>query len=265
MEILVIIPARSASSRFPEKPLAELTAPDGIRRPLVEWTWRAASAAVTSSKVVVATDCEKIAATVERFGGRALITGSDLRNGTERCAAALDRLEEDPDLVVNLQGDSPLVPPAIIHRLVAAFAAPGVSVATPYVCCDGTTMDRILADASLGRVGATCVASGADGRALYFSKYPIPHGASAVHPLKLHLGVYAYRPEALRAYAGWPSTGLEQAEGLEQLRFLAQGWPVHLVEAELPPGGIWEVNNPADVDLVAPLLPMGEAPAWLNQ
>jgi 3-deoxy-manno-octulosonate cytidylyltransferase (CMP-KDO synthetase) len=261
MELLVIIPARSASTRFPDKPLAELTAPDGIRRPLVEWTWRAACAAVPGSQVIVATDSAEIAARVQSFGGRAVMTSSELRNGTERCAAVLEQLAREPDVVVNLQGDSPLVPPALIHRLAAAFAAPDVTVATPCVVSDRMTTARILDDAADGRVGATCVVIGTDERALYFSKAAIPHGASEAHPLKLHLGVYAYRPDALRAYVSWPPSSLEQAEGLEQLRFLAAGWPVHVVEAELPPGGIWEVNNPEDIALVEPLLPVGEVVA----
>jgi 3-deoxy-manno-octulosonate cytidylyltransferase (CMP-KDO synthetase) len=256
MEVLVVIPARNASTRFPGKPLAELTARDGTRRPLVEWTWRAGCAAVGPSKVVVATDSEAIAERVESFGGRAMMTSPDLRNGTERCAAVLESLQSHPDVVINLQGDSPLVPPNMIRTLVDRFSDPQVSVATPCVVSDQATTARILGDAREGRVGGTCVVTGADGRALFFSKLAIPHGAGPGAPLKLHLGVYAYRTAALRAYALWPPSPLELAEGLEQLRFLAAGWPVHVVEAELPPGGIWEVNNPPDVALVEPLLPV---------
>ena len=123
MEILVVIPARSASTRFPDKPLAELTAADGTRRPLIEWTWRAACAAVDPSQVLVATDSEVIAERVERFGGRAAMTSPDLRNGTERCAAVLEQLEREPEVLINLQGDSPLVPPRIIHALAETLRA----------------------------------------------------------------------------------------------------------------------------------------------
>lgn len=259
MELLVVIPARRASTRFPDKPLAELTAPDGTRRPLIEWTWRAACAAVDRASVMVATDSEVIAEQVGSFGGRAVMTSPDLRNGTERCAAALEQLEREPEVVVNLQGDSPLVPPSLIHALVASFSDPQLSVATPCVVCDDEMTSRILDDAREGRVGGTCVVTGPSGRALYFSKYPIPHGANEAAPLKLHLGVYAYRPAPLRAYAAWRPSPLELAEGLEQLRFLAVGWPVQVVEVALPRGGIWEVNNPEDVALVEPLLPIGDA------
>lgn len=248
-------PLRTTSS----KPLAELTARDGTRRPLVEWTWRAACAAVGSSQVLVATDCEAIAARVESFGGRAVMTSPELRNGTERCAAVLQRLDREPALIVNLQGDSPLVPPHVIHALIGKFSDPHVSVATPCAVCDKTMAMRILDDMAQGRVGGTCVVTSAEGCALYFSKYPIPHGASEDAPLKLHLGVYAYRPAALRAYAARQPSSAERAEGLEQLRFLDAGWPVHVAEVELPDSGIWEVNNPEDVALVEALLPFGGA------
>jgi 3-deoxy-manno-octulosonate cytidylyltransferase (CMP-KDO synthetase) len=260
MEILVVIPARSASTRFPDKPLAELTAADGTRRPLIEWTWRAACAAFGRAKVVVATDSEAIAERVHGFGGTAVLTSPGLRNGTERCAAVLAQLEREPEVLINLQGDSPLVPPDLLHALARRFTDPPVSVATPCVTCDAAMAARILAEARAGRVGGTCVVSDTEGRALYFSKQPIPHGAGTAAPLKLHLGVYAYRPAALRAYASWPPSPLELAEGLEQLRFLAAGWPVHVIEADLPAGGIWEVNNPSDVALVESLLPVEADP-----
>ena len=101
---------------------------------------------------------------------------------------------------------------------------------------------RLLADSRAGRVGGTCVVTAEDGHALYFSRYPIPHGAGGSAPLRLHLGVYAYRPAALRAYAAWPPSPLELAEGLEQLRFLAAGWPVHVVEAQPRRGGFGKLT-----------------------
>lgn len=263
MNLLVIIPARQASVRFPGKPLVALAAADGTARPLVEWCWRAACSAVDGAgQVIVATDDTGIAAAVDEFGGRAVMTSPDLRNGTERCAAVLDMLDEEPDLIINLQGDSPLVPPAMIHALAARFADPQVQVATPFIACDAALQRRILADAQDGVVGGTCVVSDGAGRALYFSKYPIPYGAgggSIGSPLslKLHIGLYAYRPAALRAYCQLPPSAAEQAEGLEQLRFLDAGVPIHMVEAAMPDGGIWEVNNPEDVPVVERLLPAG--------
>lgn len=252
---LVIIPARHASVRFPGKPLCPLTAPGGTARPLVEWTWRAAVAAVGFDQVCIATDDARIADAARAFGARVALTDPDLRNGTERCAAALAVLGESPDVVVNLQGDSPLIPPQFVTAVLAAFADPAVQVATPYVECDAAMMGLIHTDQDAGRVGGTCVVARTDGTAAYFSKYPIPHGASAACPLKLHLGLYAFRPPALAAYAALPQGTLERAEGLEQLRFLEAGWPIHLVAVPRPEGGMWEVNNPEDVPIVERGLP----------
>lgn len=247
MQALVIIPARFASHRFPGKPLVRLTSPGGTERPLIEWTWRAAIAAVGPEAVVVATDDARIIAAVEGFGGRAVMTAPELANGTERCAAAARELASTARFVVNFQGDSPLLPPDAIAPLVAALAAGGAEVATPYVACDATLAAMILAEHRAGRVGGTCVVTRADGTAAYFSKLPIPHGAGEAVPLKLHLGLYGYTRAALDAYAALPPAPLELAEGLEQLRFLDAGHAIAMVEMAMPKGGIWEVNNPEDV------------------
>jgi 3-deoxy-manno-octulosonate cytidylyltransferase (CMP-KDO synthetase) len=260
MHSLIIIPARHESVRFPGKPLAALTARDGVTRPLVEWVWRAGVAAAGPDVVVVATDSAGIADCVAGFGGRAVMTSASLRNGTERCAAVLRETGLRPEIVVNLQGDSPLVPPHHIAALLEALERGTAAVATPYVSCDALTTARIQDDARAGRIGGTCVVTRADGRAAYFSKYPIPHGAGtgrgAALPLKLHVGLYAYRHEALAAYLAMPPSPLELAEGLEQLRFLDAGWPIEMVEVPLPEGGLWEVNNPEDVALVEAALPL---------
>lgn len=248
---LIIIPAREGSLRFPGKPLAPLTARSGQSRSLIEWVWRAATAAADPADVVVATDSARIADAVAAFGGSAVMTSSEARNGTERCAEAYARLGCEADLVVNLQGDNPLVPPHYIAALVSAFADPMVQVATPYVRCDAAMSEQLRGDYARGRIGGTCVVARGDGTALYFSKAPIPHGAPL---LDLHIGLYAYRPVALAAYAALPVSPLEQREGLEQLRLLEAGLPVHLVKVDLPEGGLWEVNNPEDVPLVEALL-----------
>ena len=251
MTPLIIIPARFGSSRFPGKPLVPITSRGGVSRPLIEWSWRAAVAAVGGDAVIVATDDDRIAAVVNGFGGRSVMTSPDLRNGTERCAAAVRQLGVSPDMVVNFQGDNPLLPPDHVAALIAAFQRPDVAVATPYITCDTALTGLILGEHAAGRVGGTCVVIRQDGKAAYFSKWPIPHGASAAFPLKLHIGLYAYSRPALEAYAAMPPSPLELAEGLEQLRFLDAGWPIEMIEVAAPPQGIWEVNNPQDVALVA--------------
>ncbi len=251
MTPLVIIPARYGSSRLPGKPLVPITSRGGVSRPLIEWSWRAAVAAVGEDAVIVATDDDRIAALVSGFGGRSVMTSPDLRNGTERCAAAVRQLGLTPDVVVDFQGDNPLVPAAHVAALIGAFERPDVAVATPYITCDAALAGLILGEHAAGRVGGTCVVIRQDGKAAYFSKWPIPHGANPAIPLKLHIGLYAYSRSALEAYAAMPASPLELAEGLEQLRFLDAGWPIEMIAVEAPPQGIWEVNNPQDVALVA--------------
>ena len=157
------------------------------------------------------------------------MTSSDCRNGTERCAEALDRLGGGYDIVVNLQGDAPLTPAWFVEDLVAGLrASPAADIATPVLRCDGAMLAGLLADRRAGRVGGTTAVFGADKRALYFSKEVIPftgtdYAADAPTPVFHHVGVYAYRPAALAAYGGWPIGPLETLEGLEQLRFLEQG------------------------------------------
>lgn len=248
---LVIIPSREGSVRFPGKPLAPLTSRQGVTRPLVEWTWRAALRAADPADVVIATDSARIADAVAAFGGHAVMTSSEALNGTERCAEAYALLGRPADVVINWQGDNPLVPPGYLAALLASFADPRVQMVTPFARCDTAMSERLRSDYAAGRIGGTCVTARRDGTAMAFSKAPIPHGAKR---LNLHIGLYAYRPEALAAYAALPVSQLELDEALEQLRLLDAGLPVHLAEVALPVGGLWEVNNPEDVPLVEALL-----------
>jgi 3-deoxy-manno-octulosonate cytidylyltransferase (CMP-KDO synthetase) len=236
-EVLIVVPARFASTRFPGKPLALLGG-----KPLVQWTWEAAMRAADLGEVVVATEDTRIAEVVRGFGGTAVMTSAEARNGTERCAEVA-ALRPGTKLVVNLQGDSPLVRRSDIAALVNAWRETGAAMLTPFLACDAQTEARLLADAAAGRVGGTTAVADRAGNALYFSKRVLPHGAAP----KLHIGLYAYTPDALAAYASWAPGALEIAEGLEQLRFLENGMPIRLVEVPAPETGFWEVNNPEDV------------------
>ncbi|WP_231733750.1 MULTISPECIES: 3-deoxy-manno-octulosonate cytidylyltransferase [unclassified Sphingomonas] len=246
--VLVVVPARYASQRFPGKPLAPLCGPDGVSKPLIQWSWEAAMAVQDRAQIMVATDDPRIADVVHSFAGAVAMTATDLRNGTERCAALLEGLDEAPDLVINLQGDSPLIPRAALDALIDAWIAAPAPVLTPWIACDTMLGGLLVAEHAAGRIGGTTVVADHSGQALYFSKRPIPYGPG--EGLKLHLGLYAYTPDALRRYAALPPGPLELAEGLEQLRFLEQGIPIRLVEVARPPAGFWEVNNPEDVALV---------------
>ena len=239
-DILIVVPARFASTRFPGKPLALLGG-----KPLVQWSWEAAMRASDLGAVVVATEDARIAEAVRGFGGTAVMTSAEARNGTERCAEVA-ALRPEAKLVINLQGDSPLVRRSDIAALAGAWRETGAAMLTPYLTCDSQTEARLLADAGAGRVGGTTVVADQAGNALYFSKRVLPYGGRP----KLHIGLYAYTPAALAAYAGWAPGALETAEGLEQLRFLENGMGIRLVEVPAPERGFWEVNNPQDVPLV---------------
>lgn len=260
MPVLIVIPARHASSRYPGKPLVPLRGAGGGVRTLVERSWRAAMEVSGVDRVVVATDDDRIRLAAEAFGAEVVMTSSDCQNGTERCAEALDRLGGGYDIVVNLQGDAPLTPPWFVEDLIAGLrAAPGADIATPVLRCDGAMLAGLLADRRAGRVGGTTAVFGRDNRALYFSKEVIPftgivYPAAGPTPVFHHVGVYAYRPAALAAYGGWPVGPLETLEKLEQLRFLEQGRWVICVEVAARGRQFWEVNNPEDVEIVEAMM-----------
>lgn len=258
-DFAIIIPARYASTRYPGKPLALLRGSDGAARSLVKHTWLAATAVSAPERVWVATDDTRIADAVAAFGGQVVMTPERCRNGTERCAAALEVLGAVAPIVVNLQGDAPLTPAFVVSDLVKALAAdPGAAMATPAVECSPSLYAHLINDQAHGRVGGTTVVADAGGRALYFSKRVIPHlpadAPDAHQAVRLHLGVYAYRPAALAAYAALEPSPLELCEGLEQLRFLESGQPIRLVNFPALEWDCIELNNPEDVPAIEAVL-----------
>jgi 3-deoxy-manno-octulosonate cytidylyltransferase (CMP-KDO synthetase) len=202
-------------------------------------------------RVLVATDDRAIADTVSRFGGEVVMTSPDCRNGSERCAEAIDRLGIDDGVIVNLQGDAPLTPPAAIEALAAAMAAePGIAVASPMLRCPAALAERLIAAERRGAPGGTTVVTDRRGDALYFSRRVLPWSADGPGEVFMHCGAYAYRPVALARYAAAEPSAAERLEGLEQLRFLDIGIAIRMVTMAEPPGGLWEINHPADIALV---------------
>jgi 3-deoxy-manno-octulosonate cytidylyltransferase (CMP-KDO synthetase) len=259
MSTVCVIPARYASSRYPGKPLVMLRGATGAAQSLIERSWRAACEVAAFDAVYVATDDDRIADAARAFGASVLMTSSEARNGTERCAEALDQLG-DVEMVVNLQGDAPLTPPWFLSALIEGLRAdPEAALATPILRCDGETLAALKADRAAGRVGGTTAVVDHAMRGLYFSKEVIPftsaaYAPDAPTPVFHHVGVYAYRPDALRAYPGWPIGPLETLEGLEQLRFLEAGQTVRCVEVEARGRKFWELNNPEDVPRIEAML-----------
>ncbi|WP_102107541.1 3-deoxy-manno-octulosonate cytidylyltransferase [Oceaniglobus roseus] len=260
MKTVILIPARYASTRYPGKPLAMLTLPDGTRKSLIQLTWEAAMRASGADAVHVVTDDDRIREAAEAFGASVLMTSSDCRNGTERCADALARHDIEADLIVNVQGDAPLTPPWFVEDLIAAMAAdPAADVATPVLHCDARSYANFIEDRQAGRVGGTTAVFAANQHAMYFSKEVLPYidpqerGRGDL-PVYHHVGIYAYRPSALAAYMSWPVGRMEALEGLEQLRFLENGHAVRCVIVEGRGRVFWELNNPADVARIEAVL-----------
>ncbi len=259
-DVAVVIPARYKSSRYPAKPLAPLMGAGGQAKPLIQRSWECAATIVDPAAIWVATDDDRIADAVRGFGGQVVMTAEACANGTERCADAIERLGISPEIVVNLQGDAPLTPSYVVIDLVTALRAqPDVAMTTPAIRCAQSTYAHLVEDQAQGRVGGTTVVIGAGERALYFSKRVIPHlppeaAALPFPPVHLHLGVYAYRPEALRRYVALGASELEQLEGLEQLRFLAGGVPVGVVRFDPIGWDAIELNNPTDVAPIEAIL-----------
>ena len=247
MRVLGVIPARLESSRLPRKLLLDRTG-----RPLVQYAWQAATAAAAIDEVVVATDSDEIARVVRGFGGEVVLTGS-CESGTDR-AAVVARQRPEFDLVVNVQGDEPELPPQCVDDLVAAIdgsTAEMATLATP-LTDPGDVLDPACVK----------VVTAADGRALYFSRSVIPHlrdrdpvawatdRAESDLPVEdcpwlLHVGVYAYRREFLIALAEMPPSRLERFEKLEQLRALEAGASIKVATTAHRAVGI---DTPDDYD-----------------
>ncbi len=246
MSYRIVIPARFSSARLPGKPLLDIAG-----QTMIERVWRQASRS-TAEQVVVATDDARIADTVAGFGGSVVMTRADHPSGTDRLCEVAEQLGWDEQtIVVNVQGDEPLIPPAVIDQVAANLAAAsGAGVAT---LCEPITALEVFTNPNVVKV-----VSAASGLAHYFSRAPMPWprdafagGATALpagHPAARHIGIYAYRVAALRAYVGWPPAPLELTESLEQLRFLANGVAIHVAHAcAAVPGG---VDTRADLDAV---------------
>jgi 3-deoxy-manno-octulosonate cytidylyltransferase (CMP-KDO synthetase) len=258
MTVLIAIPARYASTRYPGKPLVSLKGPDGDKT-LIRRSWEAAMQVRGADRVVVATDDSRIRDHALAFGAEVVMTSSTAQNGTERCAEVAALLPGF-DMVVNLQGDAPLTPAWFVEDLIAGLRAdPGADIATPVLRCDGRALNGLLADRRAGRVGGTTAVFGAAMRGLYFSKEVIPftgktYADADETPVFHHVGVYAYRPAALADYPSWPVGPLETLEGLEQLRFLENGRQVLCVEVQAKGRQFWELNNPSDVPVIEAML-----------
>jgi 3-deoxy-manno-octulosonate cytidylyltransferase (CMP-KDO synthetase) len=240
----VVIPARYAATRLPGKPLLTIA-----NRPLIQWVWESARNSGAAS-VIVATDDERILRAARQFGADCMLTSPRHASGTDRVAEAVQARGLPPgDIIVNLQGDEPMMPPAVIREIAAALESrPQIDIAT--AVAPMTSLEEFL--------DPNCVKAlrGSDGRALYFSRAPVPWPREHVNQGRpslvdgawRHIGIYGYRVRSLLAFAARPPAHLEITEKLEQLRALEHGMSIHLVVLrEAPPAG---VDTPEDLQRV---------------
>jgi len=244
---LGIIPARYASTRFPGKPLALLG-----DRPMISWAWERASACF--SDLVVATDDQRILETVEGFGGKAMMTSDRHRTGTERCAEALEayvqKTGREVTHVVNIQGDEPLLMSRQLEDVKDCLLEDGTQVAT--------LIQAITDPADLQNPNVVKVVTDRQSRALYFSRLPVPYARDTDPALLLgskryfrHIGLYGYRADVLRMLVKLPPSPLEQAESLEQLRWLEHGTEIR---TRITSGTMPGVDTPDDLDHLRTLI-----------
>lgn len=230
------------SVRFPGKPLASI-----LGQPMISHVYRGTAASPLLTRVIAATDSTEIYDTVRSFGGEAFLTRADHRTGTDRICEVIDELEKkspEPvcDIVLNIQGDEPLICPELIEQLTAPFLSDSKAVMT-------TLKKKIISDNDVTNPNIVKVVTDRSGRALYFSRYPVPYASHTEGPSKnilryRHIGMYGFTLSFLRTFASLAPGVLEKSESLEQLRALENGFPIHVSETTCD---TVDVNIPEDV------------------
>lgn len=235
MSVILVIPARYGSSRFPGKPLALICG-----KPMIQHVCERAALAKGLDKIYVATDDDRIKNVVEGFGGNVVMTASDLASGTDRINDAINQLNlADDDLIINVQGDQPLIDPITIEQLISLFQR------HPNEFDMATLAVQITNEAEINSPMHVKVVFDNDFHALYFSRATIPHGRdSKTHPNYKHLGIYAYSKKFINTFASLPLGRLEDIEKLEQLRALEHGYKIKLAISAFDST---EVDTPEDV------------------
>ena len=230
MKVLCVIPARFASTRLPGKPLKDIAG-----KPMVVRVYERASQAGLVNETLVATDDERIKTAVEAAGGKAMLTRADHATGTDRLAEVAEAYPE-VDLIVNVQGDEPLIDPGLIDKLAGLFEGePELAMATVK-----TEIEDEAEQKNPNNVKVVCDKAG---YALYFSRSLMPYPRKGGCPVYKHIGIYAYRRDFLLHYAKMEPTPLEQAESLEQLRALENGYRIKVVETKAKFVGVDTVED----------------------
>ncbi len=247
MSFTVVIPARYQSTRLPGKPLADICG-----KPMIQWVYEQAIQS-GADKVIVATDDSRVEQAVEAFGAQVCMTSPNHESGTERLAEVVERMAiPDDHIIVNVQGDEPLIPPSIITQVAENLANSQAPMSTLAV--------EISDEAEVFNPNAVKVLTDKDGYAMYFSRATIPWDRDSFaddakiikQPLMRHIGIYAYRAGFINTYINWEPTALEKIECLEQLRVLWYGEKIHVeVAKEAPAAG---VDTPEDLEVVRSII-----------
>lgn len=240
MNILGIIPARYASSRFPGKPLVDIAGKSMIQR-----VYEQAAKCIDLTDVMVATDDDRIFNHVIQFGGKAIMTGDHHQSGTDRCAEVA-AIHTDYDVIINIQGDEPYIEPEQISKLAACFAARDVQIAT--------LIKRIKTEQELHNPNSPKVLVNKLNEAIYFSRSALPHirGEEPQNWLEFytyfkHIGIYGYRADILQQITKLEVSALEKAEGLEQLRWIENSYRIKVAETEFE---TYAIDTPQDLELL---------------
>ncbi len=241
MRVVGVIPARFKSTRLEGKPLRDITG-----KPMIQHVYERARRSQGLTEVLVATDDERIRKTVEGFGGKVSMTSPQHSTGTDRVAEAVGGL--DFDVVVNVQGDEPLMDPMLIDECLAPFTAdPSTEMST--------VMKLLHDESTYSDPAVVKVVCDLSGRALYFSRSLLPYPRNRPNDFRVyeHVGIYAYTKNCLLRFSRLKPTYLEQIEGLEQLRALEHGIPIHVVKTEWQ-GELVSVDTPADLEKVRQIM-----------
>lgn len=237
-KIIAIIPARYQSSRFPGKPLAMING-----KPMIQWVYESVNHVKGISEVYVATDDERIMECVQSFAGKAIMTSAAHTSGSDRLAECAEILKLDEmDIVLNIQGDEPLIQETMINELISTIKGKDV--------CMGTLKERINNIEDIENPNIVKVITDINDNAVYFSRHPIPYNRNGIKDLVYyrHVGVYAYRVIFLRKYTELPKSNLEIAESLEQLRALENGYKISIRETQCTSIGVDTVEQLKQVE-----------------
>lgn len=249
---LIVVPARYGSSRLPGKPLLPIAGRTLLDR--VVAIARAAAMQAGNCDVVVATDDTRIADHATSLGVEVAMTSAELDSGTVRAFAAAQQRDHAPARVINLQGDAPFIPATIVAGLMATLRKGGADVATPVFQLDWARLERLRTHKQIAPFSGTTCTRAADGRALWFSKSILPAMRNearlreqSLSPVWQHLGLYGYTMPALAWFAGAAPGVYEVLEGLEQLRFIENGWRVDTIEVDVPAHLLSGIDTPQDL------------------